>query len=120
MKYAGMDIFTALADPTRRHIVEFLGQGEQAVGAITEQFELSPPAISQHLKVLKQAELVHVRIDGQRRIYSLNPQGLSALDDWLDRMRRFWSGSLDALERELKKPAAKAKPKSVKSRGDQK
>lgn len=120
MKYNDMDIFTALSDPTRRGIVELLGQGPQAAGDITARFEVSAPAISQHLKVLKEAELVHVRIDGQRRIYSLNPQGLTALDDWLDRMRRFWSSSLDALEHELRKPVAKPKSKPRKSRGDQK
>lgn len=106
MKYIGMDIFTALADPTRRRIVAFLGAGEQPAGAITEQFDLSAPAISQHLKALKEASLVNVRVDGQRRIYSLNPAGLTALDDWLAETRRFWHGRLDALERELRKPVS--------------
>jgi DNA-binding transcriptional ArsR family regulator len=104
-----MDIFTALADPTRRRIVEFLGQSELAAGDITAQFDLSAPAISQHLKALREAGLVLVRIEGQRRIYSLNPAGLCALDDWLAQTRRFWSDRLAALDRELRKPARKTK-----------
>ena len=105
-----MDIFAALSDPTRRAIVEFLVQGERSAGSITGAFELSAPAISQHLKALKQAELVSVRVDGQRRIYSLNPHGLQALDGWLERTRRFWDARLDALERELRKPDPKPTP----------
>lgn len=97
-----MDSFTALSDPTRRRIVEFLGPGEQAAGSIAGQFDLSAPAISQHLKVLREAGLVRVRVDGQRRIYSLDPQGLAEMDDWLHRMRRFWQGGLDALENILR------------------
>ena len=77
-----MDVFAALSDPTRRAIVEFLAQGEKSAGAITGAFDLTAPAISQHLKALKSAELVTVRVDGQRRIYSLNPVGLEALDGW--------------------------------------
>lgn len=105
-----MDIFAALSDPTRRAIVEALARGEQSAGSITGAFELSAPAISQHLKALKQADLVTVRVDGQRRIYSLNPQGLQALDDWLDRTRRFWDARLDDLERELRKPDTERTP----------
>ena len=105
-----MDIFVAISDPTRRAIVEFLAQGEQSAGAITGVFDLSAPAISQHLKALKQAELVSVRVDGQRRIYSLNQRGLQALDGWLERMRRFWAVRLDDLERELSKPEPKPTP----------
>jgi DNA-binding transcriptional ArsR family regulator len=102
-----MDIFTALSDPTRRAIVEFLAQGERSAGAITGRFDISAPAISQHLKALKSAELVTVRAEGQHRIYRLNPHGLEALDGWLDRTRRFWQQRLDDLERELMKPDPK-------------
>lgn len=111
-----MDIFAALSDPTRRAIVEFLAQGEQSAGSITGAFELSAPAISQHLKALKQAELVSVRVDGQRRIYSLNAEGLRALDGWLERMRRFWDACLDDLERELRKPEPNPGPKPTPTR----
>jgi DNA-binding transcriptional ArsR family regulator len=111
-----MDIFAALSDPTRRAIVEFLAQGERSAGSITAAFQLSAPAISQHLKALKQTELVSVRVDGQRRIYSLNPQGLQALDGWLERTRRFWDARLDDLERELKKPDPKPNPPATHTR----
>jgi DNA-binding transcriptional ArsR family regulator len=98
-----MDRFVALADPTRRQIVELLGQGEQAAGAIVANFRVSPPAISQHLKTLRQAGLVRVRADGQRRMYSLDPNGFAEMEAWFEKMRRFWSGRLEALERELNK-----------------
>jgi DNA-binding transcriptional ArsR family regulator len=98
-----MDRFTALADPTRRSIVELLGSGERAAGAIGQHFPISAPAISQHLKRLRESGLVRVRIDGQRRIYSLDPEGFAEMEQWFARMRRFWTGRLDALERELNK-----------------
>jgi DNA-binding transcriptional ArsR family regulator len=97
-----MDSFAALSDPTRRRIVEFLGPGEQPAGAIAAQFDLSAPAISQHLKALREAGLVRVRVDGQRRIYSLDMHGLAEMDDWLSRMRAFWQGRLDTLEEALR------------------
>ncbi len=98
-----MDWFAALADPTRRRIVELLGSGERAAGALGGDFKISAPAISQHLKTLREAGLVRVRIDGQRRIYSLDPTGFEEMEAWFEKMRRFWSGRLDALERELEK-----------------
>lgn len=101
-----MDSFTALSDPTRRRIVELLGEGERPAGAIVAAFGMSAPAISQHLKVLKACRLVRVRVDGQRRIYSLDPDGLDEMEGWIARVRRFWSGRLDALERELARDAA--------------
>lgn len=104
-------IFTALADPTRRQIVEQLSRGECAAGEIAERFPMSGPAISQHLKVLREAALVQVRVDGQRRIYQLNAQGLSEMDAWIEGVRKFWAPRLDALERELRKPVAKPKAK---------
>lgn len=99
-----MNSFTALADPTRRHIIEMLGGGQRAAGEIASAFTLSAPAISQHLKVLREAGLVRVRVDGQRRIYSLDPEGLAEMDNWIQRVRRFWNRRLDDLERELRKP----------------
>ena len=92
----------ALADPTRRRIVELLSRGERTAGELVEKFDLSAPAISQHLKVLREARLVNARVDGQFRRYSLDPAGFDELDRWLERTRSFWSRSLDALERELK------------------
>jgi DNA-binding transcriptional ArsR family regulator len=95
--------FTALADPTRRQIVEMLADGERTAGAIARQFEVSGPAISQHLKVLREARLVRVRADAQRRIYALDAAGIGEIDAWLSNIRRFWRGRLDALEHELTK-----------------
>ena len=98
-----MDRFAALADPTRRRILELLGSGERAAGAIVADFEASAPAISQHLKARREARLVQVRADGQRRLYSLDPDGLAEMEAWFARVRAFWNGRLDALERELSK-----------------
>ncbi|WP_186419519.1 metalloregulator ArsR/SmtB family transcription factor [Bosea sp. CS1GBMeth4] len=99
-----MDRFTALADPTRRRIVEMLGMGAMAAGEISARFEMSAPAISQHLKVLKEAGLVSVEVSGQRRIYRLDPGGLDAFEAWVRQVRGFWTAGLDRLERELAKP----------------
>jgi DNA-binding transcriptional ArsR family regulator len=99
-----MDSLSALADPTRRRILEMLGTGEQPAGAIVARFTVSPPAISQHLKVLREAGLVRVRVDGQRRIYSLDPGGLDAIEAWVAEVRRGWNRHLDALERALAAP----------------
>jgi DNA-binding transcriptional ArsR family regulator len=104
-----MDSLTALADPTRRQIVEMLGRGELASGEIAERFDISAPAVSQHLKVLKEAQLVQVRVEGQRRVYSLDPEGLQMIDAWLAEVRRFWAERLDALEQALRAPATKDK-----------
>ena len=97
-----MDRFAALAEPNRRRIVELLGGGPRAAGAIVREFDLSAPAISQHLKALREAGLVRVAVDGQRRIYSLDPDGLAAVEDWVGRTRRAWAERLDSLEAALR------------------
>lgn len=94
---------TALADPTRRRMVELLAGRELSAGRIGEAFEISAPAVSQHLKVLKEANIVRVRVDGQRRIYALEPHGFAELESWLSQVTRFWSGKLDALERQMQR-----------------
>ena len=99
-----MDIFTALADPTRRHIIELLATREQAFGELAERFEMSRPAVSQHLKVLRDANIVASRPDAQRRVYRLNDGALDDLENWITSVRQFWSGALDDLERVLEKP----------------
>ena len=99
-----MDRFAALADPTRRSIVEMLAEGALPAGEIGAHFSASPSAISQHLKVLREAGLVSVEVRGQQRIYRLDPAGLDAFDAWLRRVRRFWSRHLDLLEQELAQP----------------
>jgi DNA-binding transcriptional ArsR family regulator len=116
MQIIAAQIFSALADPTRRQIVERLSRGECAAGEIAEQFTMSGPAVSQHLKVLREAALVQVRVEGQRRIYQLNPQGLANMDDWLNQVRRFWAPRLDALERELRKPPEQTLSPKAKSK----
>jgi DNA-binding transcriptional ArsR family regulator len=97
-----MQVLTALADPTRQRIVEMLAGRELSAGAIADRFDVSAPAISQHLKVLKDAKLVRMRVDAQRRMYQLDPAGFQEMEEWLSRVRRFWGGKLDALERVLK------------------
>ena len=111
-----MQSFTALADPTRRQIVEMLAAGELTSGEIGRQFEVSAPAISQHLKVLKEARLVTARVDGQRRIYALDAAGIGEIDAWLKNIRNFWRGRLDELERQLRAPV-KTPPKGKSSKG---
>lgn len=117
-----MQSLIALADPNRRRIVEMLSAGELAAGEIGTAFEISAPAISQHLKVLKEANIVTVRIDGQRRIYALDPAGFTEIDRWLSSVRRFWIPKLDALERQMQRhkdeQARKpnAKPRKAKGR----
>lgn len=104
-----MQSLAALADPTRRRIVELLAQRERTAGELVEEFDVSAPAISQHLNVLREAGLVVTRAEGQSRIQSLNPAGLDELATWLERTRRVWSRRLDALERELRADDAKRK-----------
>jgi len=87
--------FAALADPTRRRIVEMLAARELPAGEIARRFDMTPPAVSQHLKLLRNAGLVHVRRDAQRRIYALDPRGLAELDAWLARYRRLWHDRID-------------------------
>ena len=99
-----MDAFLALADPTRRRIIESLADGESAFGTLAGQFEMSRPAVSQHLTVLREAGLVSVRRDAQRRIYRLYADGLGELEQWLEKVKRFWGPRLDELERALNDP----------------
>ena len=94
--------FEVLADPTRRQIIAFLADGEAPVRDIVEQFNTTPPAISQHLKVLREAGLVIMRPQAQRRYYSVNRQALAESAAWLMRMGGFWSEQLEGLERGLK------------------
>ena len=91
----------ALADPTRRRIVELLAEGELTAGELAQQFTTSRPAVSRHLRVLREQGLVNVRSDAQRRVYSLDPAPLAELDAWLGRYRSFWSQRLDALDTQL-------------------
>ena len=100
----GMDTFTALADPTRRQIIESLAAGESSFGDLADKFEMSRPAVSQHLKVLREAGIVTARADAQRRIYSLTEDSFDEIEDWLGKVREFWSQRLDKLEQRLGEP----------------
>lgn len=86
----------ALSDPTRRRIFEMLGNGGQSVGALAAKLPVSRPAVSQHLKVLKEAKLVRDEAEGTRRVYHIDPQGLGAIRQWLD---RFWDEKLEAFRK---------------------
>jgi DNA-binding transcriptional ArsR family regulator len=106
-----MQSLLAIADPTRRRIVELLAQRDRTAGELVAEFDLSAPAISQHLNVLREAGLVTTRAEGQSRIQTLNPDGLDELGAWLDKTRAFWSRRLDALERELRADDERQKKK---------
>jgi DNA-binding transcriptional ArsR family regulator len=95
--------FEALADPTRRRILELLADGERSAGELAGEFTVSRPAVSRHLRVLRESGLVRVRDDAQRRVYSLDPTPLAELDEWLHRYRGFWTQRLDALDTELRR-----------------
>lgn len=103
-----MKALQALSDPTRRRIVELLasdddGAGERSAGALAAEFTMSRPAVSRHLRVLREHGLVRVRGEGTRQLYSLDPAPLAELDDWLGRYRSFWSNRLDALDTEIRR-----------------
>jgi DNA-binding transcriptional ArsR family regulator len=93
--------FDLLADPTRRRLLEELREGERSVGTLVERLQMSQPAVSKQLRVLREAGLASVRPDAQRRFYRLNPDGLRELDDWLRPFRAFWEHRVDAMEATL-------------------
>jgi DNA-binding transcriptional ArsR family regulator len=94
-------VFAALADPTRRRVVELLAERDRTAGELASAFTVSRPAVSRHLRVLRGAGLIRSRGDAQRRIYSLDPASLEEVDEWISSLRRFWTGRLDDLERHL-------------------
>lgn len=98
-----MSAFDALADPLRRDILALLRQGERPAGELVAALGKPQPMVSKHLKTLREAGLVRARIDGPRRLYSLDPTPLAELDTWLAPYRRFWAGKLDALGDHLKR-----------------
>ena len=99
---SGMSLaYTALAEPHRREILDLLRDGERPAGDLVAHLQLSQPGVSKHLKVLREAGLVAVRVDGRRRLYALRPQPLVEVDQWLEPYRAFWTNRLDALERHL-------------------
>ncbi len=96
-----MQIFDALADPTRRRILELLRTEERPAGELVDALGMSQPAVSRHLRLLREAGLVEARVDAQRRLYRLRPETLRELDAWLEPYRLLWSGRLDELESHL-------------------
>jgi DNA-binding transcriptional ArsR family regulator len=97
-----MDVFEAIAEPNRRALLDLLAEGERPAGDLVATLpHLTQPAVSRHLRVLREAGLVQVRPDAQRRIYALRAEGLAEIDNWVGRYRRYWADSLGALEQHL-------------------
>jgi DNA-binding transcriptional ArsR family regulator len=99
--------FDVLGDPVRRRILEVLADGERSSGAVVEviqrEFGISQPAVSQHLRVLRESGFATVRPDGSRRLYAVDATGMQEVDAWLERFRGFWAQRLDALGTELER-----------------
>jgi DNA-binding transcriptional ArsR family regulator len=93
--------FEVVAEPTRRRILDLLLSGERPVGDLVAELAMSQPAVSRHLRVLRDAGLVATRTDAQRRLYRLDARPLAAVDEWLEPYRRLWAGRLDSLARHL-------------------
>ena len=102
-----MHAFDVLGDPVRRRILELLAEGERSSGSVVEvigeEFGISQPAVSQHLRVLRENGFATVRPQGTRRLYSVDPTGMREVDAWLEQFRGFWAQRLDALGTELKR-----------------
>jgi DNA-binding transcriptional ArsR family regulator len=112
--YSREAAFSALADPTRRAVLDLLRAGTRPAGEIARAFPVSRPAISKHLRILRRAHLVEERREGRHRMYQLNPEPLKAVDSWLEHYRSFWSVSLTNLkafvEAEYEKETRASKP----------
>ncbi len=104
-----MQALEALADPIRRHIVELLAERERDAGEIASHFDVSRPAVSRHLRVLREHGLVQARSEAQRRVYSLDPAPLEEVDEWLARYRGIWTNRLDALDVQLRRARRRRK-----------
>ena len=98
-----MSPFEALAEPNRRRILDVLRDGERPAGDLVQALAMSQPGVSKHLRLLREAGLVSVRADGQRRVYRLEPKGLEDLDAWLMPYRRFWARRMAALDDHLER-----------------
>src|SRR5690242_11904311 len=94
-------LFEILAEPTRRRVLDLLREQEQTVGDLVDELDMSQPAVSKHLRVLRDAGLVEARVDAQRRVYSLRAEPLAEVDAWLMPYRKFWRGRLASLTRHL-------------------
>ena len=103
--------FEIIAEPNRRAILAMLVTAEQSVGELERQLRMSQPAVSKHLRVLREAGFVECTVDAQRRVYRLRPEPLQEVDAWLAPFRQFWSSHLDALERHLDRMKASSRKK---------
>ena len=108
-----MDVFSAIADPSRRSMLDMLAMGERPAGDLVKAFpRLTQPAVSRHLRVLRESGLVDVRVNAQRRIYTLRPDQLRELDQWLATYRQFWPQQIDALAKHLDQTRRSGKAKA--------
>lgn len=103
-----LDVFQALADPTRRRIVDVLLAGEQQVSDVVDKAGIHQSGVSRHLRILHECGFVQVRPDGQRRLYALRPEPFHELEQWLDRYRKLWDARLDRFGAALQKKQTKA------------
>lgn len=104
-------VFEIIAEPNRRAILGLLASSQRSVGDVQRQLGLPQPAVSKHLRVLRDAGFVESTVDAQRRLYRLKPERLRELDTWLAQFRRLWSTHLDALERHLDRMTPSTPPK---------
>ena len=103
-----MDTFSALADPTRRHIIEMLAsRGKMSATDIFDKFPMSPPAVSQHLKVLRAADVVTMEKQAQHHIYQINPDKIDEIEAWIQKLSKAWNERFDALDKVLRAEKAK-------------
>jgi DNA-binding transcriptional ArsR family regulator len=110
-------VFEVIAEPSRRAILSLLVSSQQSVGEIERQLHMPQPAVSKHLRVLREAGFVESTVDAQRRLYRLKPEPLQEVDAWLAQFRRFWSARVDALERHLDRMDQSTQKKGKTRRG---
>ena len=113
---ATLTVLDVIAEPTRRRILDAVRSGERSVGELVDEVDMHQPGVSRHLKVLRDAGLVEVRQDAQRRLYRLRPEPLMELDEWLEPYRREWANRLDSLERHLRRTTDPIRPDSKEQR----
>lgn len=113
---AALAVLEVIAEPTRRRILDAVREGEQSVNDLVEKVQMHQPGVSRHLKVLRDAGLVEVRRDAQRRLYRLRAEPLMELDAWLEPYRAEWAGRLDSLERHLRRTSQPISPRSKERR----
>ncbi len=106
-------VFEIIAEPNRRAILGLLVSSEQSVGEIERQLRMTQPAVSKHLRVLREAGFVESTVDAQRRLYRLKPEPFQEMDSWLEKFRRFWSAHVDALERHLDRMERSSQPRAT-------